>query len=179
MGAKKLRSMWQAGRARGLPAIAALLGAGALVVLGNDAAPVMTEPDPPARGSDPTAPAASVPTLSLDRLRREASPQGVADLFSGHSWLPAPAPPPPVVQAVPTAPAPAKPAGPPALPFAYIGKLDEEGSRTIYYLERGISVLTVVEGEVIGDYRFDAAKAGELAFTHLPTQGRQVLRLPE
>ncbi len=72
----------------------------------------------------------------------------------------------------------AEPSAPP-LPFTYMGKLEEEGGPTTYFLERGPQVLAVAAGETIdAQYRLAEASPSELAFVYLPRQARQVLRLP-
>jgi len=127
-------------------------------------------------------PAAGVPRLALERLRRAAADDAPVsppdtDLFAGRSWQP-PAPPPPA----PVAPPPAAPPAPvaPPLPFVYVGTLAEDGQEPVYYLEHGAQVLTLKAGATIGsDYRFDGLRGAELEFHYLPLDQRQTLRIRE
>lgn len=143
----------------------------------DDVAPAPAPRDKPARaaGAAP-APAASAPTvmLALEKLRRHAAAGEVADLFAGPSWVAKPAPPAPAPP--PPPPAPAPPPTAPPLPFTYIGQMQEEGERTMYYLERGPQVLTVTAGETIDNtYRVEGTREGRLEFTYLPLNTRQGL----
>lgn len=178
MNALRALAAWCAPPRRWAPGTVGLLAVGALVLLGDDAAPVKAAPAPVERVAAALPPAPPASALALERLRREAPPREVADLFVGHSWTPRPAlPAPPPVAASAAA---AEPSGPPPLPFAYVGRFDEDGRRTVYYLERGAAVFTVGAGDAIdAEYRLDAGAAGELTITHAPSQTRYVLRIPE
>lgn len=97
-------------------------------------------------------------------------------LFSPHSWRvappPAPArawtPPPPR----PTAPPPAVA---PALPFAFIGKMDD-AERLRVFLTRGDKIYTVTVGDVIdGTYRVERIAGSEMVLTYLPLNLKQTL----
>lgn len=176
-----LRSHW-------IAAGGVLLAAAAGVLLGEgqappaETAPAAMAPEQPERSAPSPAPAPAATHLALDRLRRvdPSQPPVTApdtDLFAGHSWRrpepqPPPAPPPP-------APPPPAPVAPP-LPFAYVGRLAEEGQETLYYLEHGAQVLTVKAGATIGsDYRLIGRGAGGLEFHYLPLDERQTLPVRE
>jgi len=57
-----------------------------------------------------------------------------------------------------------------------MGMLQETAERTVWYLLHGDRVLVVSTGDVIdGTYRVEGSQAGQLAFTYLPLEQRQVL----
>lgn len=97
-------------------------------------------------------------------------------LFSPHSWrveppvAPAPAwtPPPPPL------PAPPPPTAP-ALPFEFIGKLDDAEHLRVF-LTRDEKIYTVTVGDVIdGTYRVERIDASEMILTYLPLNLTQTL----
>lgn len=67
-------------------------------------------------------------------------------------------------------------AGPPPLPFAYLGKLIEDGKLAVF-LSRGGESLSVAQGDTIGEYRVDAVSETEITFTYLPLKAKQKLPL--
>ncbi len=107
------------------------------------------------------------PQLTLPQLKRGAMDKVNQSLFVAKSWY---VPPPPVeVQA------PATPTAPP-LPFAYMGKLQEESGRLIIYLAKGEQTYSVSPGDVIDDtYRIDGIESGQLVMTYLPLTVKQTL----
>lgn len=160
---------------------------------GRSSAPEIVEPPPrvaaaqAARSSDAAsrenrAPATGRPeVLNLDKLRSRDDGANSVDPFAPKSWRrPAatstPAVPPPLAMAPPPAAAP--PSAPP-LPFAYMGKLMSEETRTVY-LTQGERNLVVQEGETIApDYRMERITETRLTFTHLPTGLQQHLSIGE
>lgn len=86
-------------------------------------------------------------------------------------------PPPPVAQPIVAAPPPPPPPPPkpPAVPFAYIGKL-EEGERTVYFLVKGDKLYMVKAGEDIDEaYSFDGETGTQLRLTYKPLRVAQTL----
>lgn len=82
--------------------------------------------------------------------------------------------PPPIVLAPQIALPPSKPVAPP-LPFAYIGKVIEEGKLTVFVSKQQQNYL-LKGGEVIeGTYRVDKVESGRLVFTFLPLETEQVM----
>jgi len=160
--------------------IALALAAG--VVLGNSAEEGnVATPQSPALAMPPASDTRAAPAssaLDLDKLRRAALTQGdVTNVFAGTSWVPKPAPTPPPAAPV-NVPAPA-PVAPP-LPFVYVGQFHEDGQATVYYLERGVQVLTVAAGQDIdASYRLEGLSNGALEFIFLPLNTRQSLRIGE
>lgn len=122
----------------------------------------------------PAAPAPSLPRVELERLERaEADTKiKVGGAFGPTSWFvpPPPPPPTPVVQAPPPAPTA------PPMPFAFLGRYEEDGARVIL-LVKGDRIYTVTEGEVIENtYRVEGLTGGRLEMTYLPLNTRQTLQ---
>lgn len=96
-------------------------------------------------------------------------------LFSAHSWRVAP-PPAPAPARMPAARVVAPPqAVAPALPFVFIGKMDD-ARRLRVFLLRGEKIYTVTAGEVIdGTYRVERIADSEMVLTYLPLNVSQTL----
>lgn len=116
-----------------------------------------------ARPRRAAAPAAPAPTLAgLDAPR--AMPADSPELFQPRSLQPPPPspPPPPPPQA-------------PALPFRFVGALEEGGERAVFLLE-GTQVLMVRAGDQLGgQYRVERITPTSVEFTYLPLKQRQTL----
>lgn len=96
-------------------------------------------------------------------------------LFSAHSWRVAPPPAPAPVRTAPPPVAAVPPAVAPALPFEFIGKMDD-AQRLRVFLLRGEKIYTVTVGEVIdGTYRVERIADSEMVLTYLPLNVRQTL----
>lgn len=149
---------------------------------GASAPQITDEPSPSATTTQSdTAASMQVPVAS-DRSSRpspllptRAPHEGVrADLFSGHSWY---TPPPPRPERVRTAPVVRTPTAPP-LPFEYIGRYEQAGVGTSYYLVKDDRVYDVKLGDVIdGTYSVERVANGQLYFKYLPLNSSQGLRL--
>jgi hypothetical protein len=69
-------------------------------------------------------------------------------------------------------------AGPPPLPFTYLGKVIEDGKLQVF-LGRGDDSYSVARGAKIGkEYRVDKVTESSVTFTYLPLQTKQVLDIP-
>jgi hypothetical protein len=105
----------------------------------------------------------------IGRIGRETRPpqDSVADIFERQSWevaAPVQAAPPPVA---------------PPLPFAYIGKVVEDGQETVF-LTRQDRSYAVKAGETIdGTYRVEKIAPSSVTFTFLPLRQRQQLATGE
>ena len=129
------------------------------------------------QNGNPTANAAfkkqesqELPKLELDKLKRGAVDKAEQNLFVAKSWYILPPPSPEVGK--PVAPAA------PRLPFAYMGKLQEESGRLIVYLSKGEQTYSVSQGDVIDDtYRIDAIESGQIVMTYLPLTVQQTLSI--
>ena len=142
----------------------------------NNVAPPIDSSEPQVRTDDETAIARPDPVVETSILPKRQPHAGVTtNLFSGHSWY---RPPPPVEAApVQTAPVVRTPTAPP-LPFSYIGRYEQEGAGTLYYIVKGDRVYDVKVGDVIdGTYSVDRVVNGQLIFTYLPLHSSQGLRL--
>ena len=118
----------------------------------------------------PVEPAARLETrieLDLAKLEERTHDGARADPFAQKSFAP------PAAAAAP--PPPAKPTAPP-LPFAYLGKVIEDGKLAVF-LARGGESLSVKPGDTLGEYRVDAVTENEIRFTYLPLKTKQSLPL--
>ncbi len=96
-----------------------------------------------------------------------------ANLFADHSWYT----PPPTPEPTRTEPVIRTPTAPP-LPFTYLGRYEQEGAGTLFYLVKGDRVYDVKVGDVIdGTYSVDGVSNGQLMLTYLPLNSSQGLRL--
>jgi len=115
--------------------------------------------------------AARSEVVRLDLLKRAEQSAAGRDLFASTTPPPPPAPPPP------PPPPPPKPTAPP-LPFTSMGKLETAGEPTIYYLQEGDKVHTVVVGDTINaQYRVETVSNGVMEFTYLPLKSKQTLNV--
>jgi hypothetical protein len=132
-------------------------------------------PAPSARAGAPAATdtRAAAPALELDRLATRSGGAPAGDPFHTISWqslaqqdaarrdAPPPPPPPP-------------PSAPP-LPFAYMGKLVDDG-RIVIFLTDGDNSYAVREGDTIDQtYRVDAVTEESVSVTYLPLRQKQRL----
>lgn len=118
-------------------------------------------------------PAPPMPRVEFERLERARHADvKVGSAFGPTSWFVAPPPPPPkpVVHAPPPAPVA------PPMPFAFLGRYEEDGARVIL-LVKGDRIYTVSEGEVIENtYRVERLTGSQLEMTYLPLNTRQTLQ---
>jgi hypothetical protein len=129
-------------------------------------------PGPPAAAAPATlaAPITAPITAPVARLgdSRMAPPRSA--LMAPHDWRPPPPPPPPPA-------AQAAPPQAPALPFRYLGRLDEGDGSVVVFLGEGTQprphMLRV--GERLRDYQLQAITAQGLSFVYLPLNQQQQL----
>jgi hypothetical protein len=105
--------------------------------------------------------------LDISRLEKRTDEGAAADPFSPRSFAP---------QQAPGAAAAPEKAGPPPLPFRYLGKIIEDGKLAVF-LAQGDESLTVKAGDRIGEYRVDAITETEVRFTYLPMKTKMSLPL--
>ena len=118
--------------------------------------------------------AARSEVVRLDLLKRGEQSAAGRDLFASTTPPPPPAPPAPPP---PPPPPPPKPTAPP-LPFTSMGKLETAGEPTVYYLQEGDKVHTVVVGDMINaQYRIESVSNGVMEFTYLPLKSKQSLNV--
>lgn len=107
--------------------------------------------------------------ILVDKLKRPALTEDVKDMFSSTSWYV----PPPVPKILP-------PPSAPALPFVYIGKMQEEGNKSTVFLERQNRIYLVREGDAIdANYRVDTIKDPVMTLTYLPLDIKQTVQIGE
>jgi hypothetical protein len=105
----------------------------------------------------------------------------LADPFALRHWD---APPAPVAAVVAPPPAPvvidvpAAPAGPPPLPFQFVGQMNDSSDKVVY-LSRGEAALIARVGDVLeGSYKVLDITPIQIEFEHLPTGQKQALAFP-
>ena len=107
------------------------------------------------------APAQQIRPLTLPVAVRDTE---IVDLFVRQGWIA------PAANA-----APEKPTAP-ALPFTYAGRYTE-GSSTIVYLNEGVKMHQVREGDTVNaTYRIDSITPAAVTLTYLPLGLRQTLQ---
>jgi len=144
---------WAGGQDRGEPRTAAEAAA----------------PERPAR--DPAAGAAkaeAVPEVRLDRLGKRVAPAPAGDPFGTQSWEP------PVVYA-PRRNLPPPPPQAPPIPFAYVGKMVEGGTTTVFLARANDNYLVRAGDTIDGTYRVEKIDDDAMVLIYLPLRARQVL----
>lgn len=127
---------------------------------------------PPAQEATPAAKSSTRgPEISLDKMTRGRHEEAKDDPFGAKSW-----------EAIAQAeirrnspPPPPQPPQAPPLPFAYMGKLVEDG-KTVVFLTKQDRNLIVRNGETVeGAYRVDEIREDRMVLTYLPLQMKQEL----
>ncbi|HEX9721465.1 MAG TPA: hypothetical protein VGA59_17240 [Ramlibacter sp.] len=135
--------------------------------------PVASSPVRPRQVS--RAPVQQLPTIELEKMQRRDGPPDpdkvAINAFGAMSWrVEPPAPPKAVVK-----PAPPPPPSAPPMPFTFLGRYEEGGTRTIV-LVKGERIYTVSEGDVIDQtYRVERLAGGQLELTYLPLGIKQTI----
>jgi hypothetical protein len=107
-------------------------------------------------------PATTLPVLARPEGNNDEKPAN--NLFEAHTWY---VPPPASKTATVAEPLPRPTA--PAVPYAYIGKLEDMPEGTLFMLSANNKVYTVRQGEVIDRvWRLEKEDASSLHFTYLP-----------
>jgi hypothetical protein len=132
------------------------------------------QPEAPRAARDPQTALAALDTgLIANRVSTEPP---VGNAFASRSWLVPPPPPPPAP--APPPPAPPPPPQAPALPFKYMGRMEESATRAIWYLSQGEHLVVVATGDVIdATYKVEGFANGQLRFRYLPLDVQQTLAI--
>lgn len=113
--------------------------------------------------ADSVKPASTLPVLVRSGEEKDEAPAG--NLFETHSWY---VPPPPAPKSAAAAEPPPKPTAP-AVPYAYIGKLEDTPDGTLFMLTANNKVYTVKQGDVIDRvWKLEKEDAASLHFTYIP-----------
>ena len=121
------------------------------------------------------APAQPLPAIEIEKLQRRDGPSDIDKLasnaFGAMTWhVPPPPQPKPVAK-----PAPPPPPSAPPMPFTFLGRYEDGGTRTIL-LVKGERIYTVSEGDVIEQtYRVEKLAGGQLELTYLPLDIKQTI----
>lgn len=141
---------------------------------------LLAEPERSAPASRPAVPGQAVQAALLPQADARPVASGMSEpeaqrmtreggnLFAVSSWQP---PPPP-----PVAAAPAPPPRAPALPFRYLGRMEEDG-RVVAFLAEGNQPhpRVVRQGDVLPNYRVDEITPLGMRLTYLPLNETQRL----
>lgn len=118
---------------------------------------------PPAR--DMTEAAAD---LKLKKLQRETKDEVAADLFEVKSWFVPPPPPKPLPPPPPSAP---------PLPFAYMGKLIEDGQLTVFLTKQELNYVVKVGDTIDRMYKVEEVTPSMMTLVYLPLNIKQTLMI--
>lgn len=134
---------------------------------------VVVEPIAQAAAPEPTMGLAPLNLASLERTKASAS---APDLFASQALAAPAAAPAKLAASAASAPPPAP--VPPALPFRYLGRL-ENGERKVVFLERGQNLYSVSVGDTLDNtYSVEAISPASVTFRHLTLGEVQTLAIP-
>ena len=170
-----MKALLQRDIPRGAAAAIVALALLASVVTGRETAPA-PEPAPAQPKAAPEVPvvAEDLDMMKLVRQRRDGS---VQDLFAVPGPAPI-APPAPAAEPPPVKSEPPPPPTAPALPFSYLGRM-QNGERIIIYLLKNQEMLLAETGGTLeSDYRVEGISDTAVTFLYLPLGTRQVLSIP-
>lgn len=152
-----------------------LYGAALATLLAVVFAPSPQEPVQPLRLASGRAPAAAVPSNRPEPRLAPIARTGLKDEPGELFLVDKPPPPPKSETARPRLPPPAAP----ALPYAYMGKMVENGELTVF-LTREDKPYVVHAGDVLDNqYRVDAIRPPQIELTYLPLKQKQLLHMGE
>lgn len=131
----------------------------------------------------PVTNAASAASVSIVDYAPVFEEEASADPFEKRGWGEPPPPPPPVAAPAPVertvAPVVVEPAGPPPLPFRYVGSFSDDGGSVIYLARGEVAVVARVGETLDGIYKITALQSRSVEFEHLSTGTKQSLPIPE
>ncbi|CDF83429.1 hypothetical protein PKB_2082 [Pseudomonas knackmussii B13] len=158
-------------------------GAGALALgpeFFGDAEPTLAvRPEPAQQATPKTAPAAAKASAASAAPAVAVNWQPGPDLFPVQSWRKAPPPPSAAALAAAAAAVAPPPPSAPALPFQFLGRMDDARDRQVF-LREGERVLIVRKGDVIDDtYRVEGIGDDRLTLVYLPLKTAQSLVMEE
>ena len=125
-------------------------------------------PERPAREA-PAVPgtADAVLEVRLDQLERRAAAAPAGDPFQARSWEP-------LQPATPRYVPPPPPQAPP-LPFAYLGRMVDDGQTTVFLVRQDRNYIVRLGDTLDGAYRVDSIEEHKLVLTYLPLGAEQTL----
>lgn len=106
--------------------------------------------------------------------RASIATEATGDPFASTSFAPPPPPAPPPAPVVPPPPPP--PPKAPALPFTFVGMVEQGAGKPQAFLARGDALFIVAAGDVIEEkYRVESLSPASVVMTYLPLTEQQVL----
>ena len=115
------------------------------------------------------APAETVLEVRLDRLLKRTAPSPAGDPFQAQSWQP-----PPEEQAIRRNVPRPRPEAPP-LPFAYLGKLVDEATTTVFLAKQDRNYIVRAGDTIEGTYLVEKIGDEALVLVYLPLKAKQTL----
>jgi len=125
--------------------------------------PVQTVVEHPARDK-----AEAATDLKMNKLQRETKDEVAVDLFEPKSWYVPPPPPKPLPPPPPSAP---------PLPFAYMGKLIEDGQLTVFLTKQERNYVVRAGDTLDGMYKVEAVSPSMMTLIYLPLNIKQTLMI--
>lgn len=123
----------------------------------------VAQPEKKAQG-----PAAEPAILKLEKLQREPAEDTATNLFAAKSWY-VPPPPPKLL--------PPPPPSAPPLPFAYMGKLIDDGQMTVFLTKQDRNYVVKTGDTIDGTYKVEEVSARMMTLTYLPLKIKQTLMI--
>jgi hypothetical protein len=118
--------------------------------------------------SGDAARAETVPEVRLDLLAKRVAPAPAGDPFGTQSWEP------PEQKVRRNLPPPPPPQAPP-IPFAYMGKLVEDATTTVFLARQDRNYVVRAGDTIDGTYRVEKIGDDALELVYLPLKARQTL----
>lgn len=162
-------------KARQIALAAALAGAGALFLFGDNT-PSSSIAEPVVRSAKPAAARAPTQAPALLSVRkRDAAAVDDAAVFASTSWTPVA----PVVrtQSKPAESDPPPAPQAPALPYSYLGKAFSEGQWQVFLARGNQTYIAATQTILDNQYRVDAIAPPLMTLTYLPLNQAQQLQI--
>lgn len=124
----------------------------------------------PRQARDEPAAAQKIPEIQLDKLAKRMHPTANGDPFQARSWEPVAN-----AQQRRVAPPPPPPPQAPPLPFAYMGKLVDDGAVIVFLTKQDRNYIVRAGDTLDGTYGVESIEDERLVLNYLPLGIRQTL----
>jgi hypothetical protein len=114
------------------------------------------------------AKAEAVPDVRLERLGKRAVPASAGDPFQAQSWEPP-------AMVIPRRNSPPRAPEAPPIPFAYVGKMIEGATTTVFLTKQGDNYMVRAGDTLDGTYRVEEVGDEALVLMYLPLRAKQIL----
>jgi hypothetical protein len=137
---------------------------------GQDRAPAAAVAEPAPREARADQAASPIPGLDLDKLAKRIRPTANGDPFQARSWEQMAS-----TQTRRAAPPPPPPPQAPPLPFAYMGRLIDDGAVTVFLTKQDRNYIVRAGETLDGAYNVERIEEERLVLTYLPLGIQQTL----